>query len=414
MRGSVKQRTKGSWELKFDIARDENGRRQQRSKTVQGSKRKAEEELARVMAQVADGTYVDERRSGKKEMPADPEGLVTVEAFMWRWLADTKASVREAWYRRCGKIILNNISPKLGAIPLVELTSVQIRDWIDWSLEQGGMVREGRPVNSTHQSGKPLARQTVLHHSRILRQALDVAVQWDLIQKNPARLVKLPRPMKTEMVALNEEQVKVLLEVVEEALPFMWPIVVTAVHTGARRSELLALKWDDIDWDQKRVMICRSVEDSYGGTGPRGLKEPKSRSGRRSIPLSQVALEALRRQKAIQAEQRLQYGPTWNNQGFVFTQKNGDMLKPDRISNLFFGLWRQPASRGWVAGLPRIRFHDLRHTFASLLLQQGVNVKVISTLLGHSSVSITLDRYSHLMKGMGEEAANEMDRLFGR
>lgn len=411
MRGSVRQRTKGSWEIKYDIGLDDKGVRQQRTRTVVGRKSDADIERTRILQEIARGTYVDKRRSDKTEPTAESEAPLTVEAFMRRWLADVRTSFRETWYWRCSKMIDNNIVPCLGAIPLAELTSVQIRDWIDWSLEQGGRVKKGRPVSAAHQPGEPLSRQTVLHHSRVLRQALDVAVKWELIAKNPTRLVKLPRPVQTEMTALNEEQVKLLLEVVEAVCPSMRPLVMLAVQTGARRSELIALKWEDIDWDQKRLMICRSVE--YGKAGKFTLKEPKTKAGRRNIPLSQFALDALRQQKGVQAEQRLRCGPAWKDHGFVFTQEDGGMLNPNRITSLFYQLWQRPTSSGWVAGVPRIRFHDLRHTFASLLLHKRLDIKLISTMLGHASVAITLDRYSHLMPGSDEQVAEAMDRMFG-
>lgn len=411
MRGSVKQRTKGSYELKFDIQRDEKGARQQRSKTVQGSKRKAEEELARILAQVADGTYVDERRQKKgKTTETVVEGPMTVEGLMRRFMAEQRETVGDAWNRRMEMIVRCHIVPALGSIPLTELTAVHVRDWIDAQLSGGGHVRKGRPLGSSHLPGKPLERQSVLHHSRLLRQALEMAIVWDLgITKNPAKAVKLPRPKQIEMVALTEEQVGILEEMVKDTL--LHPLVIMAVHTGARRAELVALKWEDVDWEGERIMIRRGVEKDKDRVLV--LKEPKTKAGKRSVTLSQVAQNTLRRQRGRQAEQRLAYGPTWKDGGFVFTRDDGTMMDPDRISTLYYRYWEHDSGKGWAAGLPRHRFHDLRHTFASLLLHKGLDIKLISTMLGHASVAITLDRYSHLMPGSGEKIAEAMDDMFG-
>lgn len=328
---------------------------------------------------------------------------------MARFMSDQRLTVGDAWNRRMRMITRCHINPTLGDIPLKDLTPVHIRDWIDAQLTGGGIVRDGRPKSSGHQPGNPLERQTVLHHSRLLRQALEKAVEWDLITKNPARAVKLPKPDDKEMVALTEEQVEVLLMMLKDS--WLYPLVVCGVHVGARRAELVAMKWEDFDWEAKRVLIRRSVEkDDQGNCNVKG---PKTKAGRRYVTLSNVVLTTLRYQKGKQAEQRLAYGPGWKDEGWVFTGDDGTMLDPDRISQHYYRFWEKPASKGFVMGLPRHRFHDLRHTFASLLLHQGLDIKLISTMMGHASVSITLDRYSHLMPGSGEKVADAMDRMFG-
>jgi integrase len=411
MRGSIKQRTKGSYELKYDIGYDENGVRQQRSRTIRGSKRKAEEEMARIEVQVADGTYVDERRQkkGKTNAQPVPEAPITVAGLMERFLSEQKETVGDSWNRRMRMITRCHINPTLGDIPLKDLTPVHIRDWIDAQLEGGGIVRQGRPKSSSHEPGEPLERQTVLHHSRLLRQALEMAVDWDLIQKNPAKTVKLPKPEEKEMVALTEEQVEILLMMVKDS--WLFPLVMMAVHVGARRSELVTMKWSDIDWEERRVLIQRSAEKDDDGNYQ--IKGPKTKAGKRHVTLSKKVMDTLRKQKGLQAQQRLACGPTWKDEGWVFTNDDGTMLDPDRISQLYYRFWQQPASKGHVMGLPRHRFHDLRHTCVSLLLHQGLDIKLISTIIGHASVSITLDRYAHLMPGSGEKVAEAMDKMFG-
>ena len=398
MRGSVKQRVTGSWEIKWDLPRGDDGKRRQRTKTMAGRKSDAERELARIMAAVADGTYVDEK--AVKGAPAVViEGPVLVEQHLLRWLQTMESVVSRSAFRRYQDCIEDHIVPGLGKIPLVELTPHKVHDWLLWS-EQHGRKR------GVHKSGSDsmLSRQSVYHNGRTLRQALDMAVEWGLIAKNPVQSIKLPRPQRVEMIALLEPEVKTLIAFTQGK--WYHHIIVVAVMTGLRRSEMLALKWDDINMEEGRISLCRSLEKDE--TGVICCKEPKTRAGRRSVPINKTVITSLIQHKGLQAAQKLRCGPAYQDGGWVFPRENGTLLNPDTVSQAFIRLWNGPNP----VPIRKCRFHDLRHTFCSHMLAQGEHIKVVSSILGHASVAITLDRYGHLIPGQVAEATGRLDELF--
>jgi len=177
-----------------------------------------------------------------------------------------------------------------------------------------------------------------------------------------------------------------------------------AVHTGMRRGELLGLKWGDVDLDGQTVRIRRTL--TRKGTGY-VLGDPKTKGSRRTVRLTQRAAEALKSHRVRQAEEKLRAGALYQDQGLVFAEERGGIINPSNLRNRSF----VPLLRR--ADLPRITFHDLRHTCASLLFQKNVHPKFVQELLGHASVAITLDTYSHMLPGMGGETADAMDEALG-
>ena len=397
MRGSVSQRIKGGgWEIKFDLPRGEDGKRRQRTRTYP-TKRLAERELARIQCEIAAGTYVDEREKKRSTASEDtlPAVDLTLTGQLNRWLRTVQNSVRVSTYQRYEEIVKKHLIPKLGNVPLSDLTTPMIIDWQEAQLHHGRSRQGGV-------RGSGLSRQTVKHHVRVLRQALKKAVEWDLITKNPADAVVLPKPSRNEMVALTEEEVKLLFAAAEGTT--IYPMIVLLTLTGIRRGELLGLRWDDIDWDEKRLRISRSLTVVFGSALE--INDPKTPRSRRSVPLADFALTVLCRQRSQQAAMRLQMGPAFKDQGLIFCSADGSFFSPIALSHRFCRLIE-------ASGLRKCRLHDLRHTFASLMLQEGRDMKLVSTMLGHASVVITLDRYSHLMPGHDAGVAETMDRLFG-
>jgi len=246
---------------------------------------------------------------------------------------------------------------------------------------------------------KGLAAQTVKHHHRVLSQALKQAVRLGLIARNPAERVDPPRPARTEMKILVPAQTAALLAAAEHS--FVYVPIVLAVATGARRGEVPGLRWADVDLERATASIAQTLEE----TDRAGLafKPPKTERSRRLLALPPVAIDLLRHHRAPRAEERLQARRDWIDNGLVCRDALGRPLTPRRVSKAFLQVRRK-------LGLA-VRFHDLRHGYASILLAQDTHPKVVQEALGHASVSITLDVYSHLIPGMQQEAANRIDTV---
>jgi integrase len=237
-----------------------------------------------------------------------------------------------------------------------------------------------------------------IHH--VLHKALTQAMRWDLIPRNPADSVKAPTPTPKEMHPLSVLEARKLLEAARgDRLEALY---VLAIHTGMRRGELLGLKWGDVDLDDTfpTVRVRRTLTRKDTGYV---LGEPKTKKSRRTIRLTPQAVEALRRHLTSQMEHMEHLGDLYDDQGLIFTTEVGTLINPSNLRQRSF----MPLLER--AGLPQITFNDLRHTCASLLFQRNVHPKFVQELLGHASVAITLDTYSHMLPGMGSEAADAIE-----
>ncbi|MFQ5382815.1 MAG: site-specific integrase, partial [Dehalococcoidia bacterium] len=229
---------------------------------------------------------------------------------------------------------------------------------------------------------------------------LKQAVRWNLIPRNPVDGAEAPRPKRPELRTLTPDEVRKLLAFVEETPRFA--LYALAVTTGLRRGELLGLRWDDIDLDRGRLTVRRTLQQ-VKGRGQIPL-EPKTPRSRRTVALSALAVEALRRHERLQEEASRQAGSAWQDTGTVFATSVGTPFEGGVVSRTF-------QSDLSTAGLPRVRFHDLRHTCATLLLEGDTNPKVVQEMLGHSTIVLTLDVYSHVLPHMQERAATVFDRV---
>lgn len=377
MKGSLIQRGT-AWYAVVDLPRGADGKRKQKwHKLAARTKREAQQELAKLVADLARGTYVEPTR-------------LTVAEYLERWLADyAKPNVAPKTFERYEGIVRNHLVPALGSVPLAKLQPLHIQEYYSRALQSGR--RDRRPGN--------LSPTTVLHHHRLLREALGQAVRWQVIPRNPADAVEPPRPAAKELRVLTAEQVDRLLEVAK-GTPLSMAILL-AVATGMRRGEILALRWQDVDLEAGTISVRRALEQTRAGLR---FKEPKTAGSRRVVVLPTFAVEVLRRHRVVQAEQRLRAGPAWEDHDLVVTTPTGRPL----VNNLRRD-FRTLLAR---AGLPPVRFHDLRHSHATWLLAQGVHPKIVSERLGHSQVGITLNIYSHVLPAMQREAAEKLDRLF--
>lgn len=234
---------------------------------------------------------------------------------------------------------------------------------------------------------------------RIVTHALKDAVSWGLLARNPATHVDPPRVARPEMQVWTQKEVqRFLISVADERLYALWAVLLA---TGLRRGEALGLRWDDVDLDRRRLSIQRDVTVvDYEIV----VSEPKPARGRRSVSIDPTTAAVLVGHRKRQLEDRLAWGPAWQDSGHVFTTEDGRVLHPQRVTQVF----KRLASE---AGLPPIRLHGLRHTAATLALTAGIHPKVVSERLGHATVAITLDTYSHVGEGLQEEAASKVAGL---
>lgn len=291
-------------------------------------------------------------------------------------------------YRVCVK---HRIVPALGSTPLVKLTVAQLQGFYMGLLT--AKRADGRPGT--------LSPRTVRLTHTVLREALQHAVEWGMIVRNVADATKPPRAVRPQVQVWDSDEVGQFLQAAatEEHNP-LWLV---AVMTGMRRGELLGLRWQDVDLTAGVLHVRHTLTVAKG---IRALTPPKTKSGRRTIPLPPSCLAALKAHRKVQAAARLA-ALEWADRDAVFTASNGGWLDPGNLSRAYDRLVV-------AAKVKRIRFHDLRHTSATLLLKQGVNPKVVSERLGHATISITLDTYSHVLPSMQREAADALETaLFG-
>jgi integrase len=310
----------------------------------------------------------------------DDEKL-TVSEFLGTWLSDcVKDTIRVSTFERYKSIANLHISPALGRLRLKALTPAHIQGFYRCKLDSG------------------LSSATVQKIHVVLHKALSQAVKWSLVPRNATEAATAPRPTPKEMRPLSAEEVRTLLEAAAgDRLEALW---VLAVHTGMRQGELLALKWTDVDLEAGKVSVRRTLTRE---SGHYTLGEPKTKKSRRTIKLTGAATEALRSHLSHQMADMDRLGDLYRDQGLVFTTDSGAMLNPSNIRNRNLRrLLRQ-------AELPAIRFHDLRHTCATLLLSKSVHPKIVQEMLGHATVAITLDTYSHVLPGIGDQAALAME-----
>jgi integrase len=337
---------------------------------ISGKKREeVRDKLAKALSQRADGLVFD-------------AGALTVGDYLDRWLADVRDTVRKSTHEGYEHAIGPHIKPALGRITLKDLNPAQIRWFYRDRLDSG------------------LAPATVHKQHIVLHKALKAAVAHGLIPRNGAAGLKLPRITREEIDPLTEEEARRLLETVRGAR--LEALYVLALSTGMRLGELLALKWEDVDLEGGRLRVRRTL--THAGKSF-VLGEPKTKNSRRTIRLAKGAISALKAHLSRQLEEMERMGSLYQPGGLIFATEDGTIVNPSNLRNRSF----RPLLKR--AGLPPIRFHDLRHTCATLLLSKSVNPKVVSEMLGHASISITLDIYSHLLPDMQEKAVEALEKI---
>ena len=332
----------------------------------------------------AHGKLQKAQRAATDNLPIAPARL-TLNQFLTRWLAESvKPSVRPRTYESYDQLVRLHLGPGLGRIRLGRLDAQTVQAFLNKKIDSG------------------LSPRTVQYLHATLRVALGQAERWGLVPRNVARNVKAPTVRPPQIEPFDSDEARRFLVAVNghrlEAL------FVTAIATGCRQGELFGLTWGDVDLEAGRLHVRHSL--SWSRTGQRAweLSEPKTARSRRALDLPAVAQTALQEHRVRQWEEQLKAGPLWEDHGFVFCTPIGRPLDGPNVTH---ALHRLLAS----AGLRRQRFHDLRHAAASLLLAQGLSLREIMELLGHSQIALTANLYTHLQPAMRMEAASRMDAV---
>jgi len=377
MKGHIRKRSKDSWTIVVDLGLKANGKRNQKWKSTKGTKKEAETLLARILTELEDGIYIEPSKT-------------SVSEYLTKWLCSIDATLSAKTYERYEEIINNHFIPHIGHHKLNKLRPLHIETHYSEMLINGRIDGKGG-----------LSKRTVLHHHRVLKKALSKAVKWQYLASNPCDAVDPPKPEKKDIQTLTVEETQQFLEKAQGSVIYL-PILL-AVTTGIRLGELCGLRWLDIDLENKRLSIRQVMCESrrYGVI----IKEPKTKNSKRSITLPKTTVEAVRRHKADLSKLRLQLGVGLKKEDLIFEKIPGDILTPTRVSSAYN--WFIKKNK-----LKRVSFHALRHTHATHLLECNIHPKVVSERLGHATIGITLDVYSHVLPNMQEEAADKIDELF--
>ncbi len=336
---AIRRRGTKAWYVTVDLGRDpKNGKRRQAFATCR-TKKEAGREEARLRQEAATGVALEPTK-------------ITLAKYLVRWLDDMEPNLARNTFKRYAGFIDNQVIPRLGTARLTNIRPIHIQQ-LHTELRQSGRMN-GRGG---------LAPKTTLQIHRILSEALKHAVGLQLIPQNPCQLVKAPQVRRTEFATPAPDEARRLTSAAAADDSVYGDLVILALHTGMRMGELLGLKWDDIDLDEGRLAVRRALQHVHGDGFL--FQQPKTPKSRRTVPSGAIAVESLKRQRRRQVEDRLQLGPDYKEPDLVFASGVGTPIFPGNIRRAFDRLLR-------VADAPRIRFHDLRHTHASLMLAQSV------------------------------------------
>jgi integrase len=363
--GSIFQRSNGRWVAMLSLAAG------QRKSFYGRTRQEVQRKLAAAQRDVEMGIPVISDRQ-------------TLAQYLLGWLETTKPTIEFSSWNRNRQYVELHIIPQVGQIRLRELTAQQVQQLYTNRINAG------------------LSSSTVRHLHATLHKALKDAERLGLVVRNVCKLVNAPRMAETEIHPLSPPQAQVLLRTVAGGP--IEPLYVTALATGMRLSELLGLFWADVDLDARPTAVIRVRRQLKRVAGAWAWMEPKTKRSRRQIALPESVAGVLRRHQLRQAAERQRLGSLWEDNDLVFCTQMGRPLMPGNVYRQLMRVLKR-------AGLPHIRFHDLRHTAATLLLSARVNPKVVSEMLGHASTTITLDIYSHVLPDMQQDAAEAMGHL---
>lgn len=360
--GSVYRKGDG-WEAAVTY---QGRRRSARAATALQARTKLRELLTRAEAQ----TFVEDER-------------LTVEKYLDYWLSVVATTVRPSTHKRYGEYVRVHAVPHIGTLRLRDLRATHLQQLYAVRLASGA------------------SPSTVRHLHAVLRRALTMAERWEQVSRNVARQATPPTVPRFAIKPLDAAEVRRLLSAAAQSR--FEAAIYLAVLTGLRLGELLTLRWADLELEGKAVVRVRGSLQRV--RGELMLVEPKTRESVRDVALGHLGVDALRRHRARQAEERLAAGPAWEDHGLAFPNARGRPMAPDYFVR---GEFRRVVAQ---AGLPRMRFHDLRHTFATLQLDNRQPLKVVSEMMGHTRIGVTQDLYTHVSAQLQRGAAAALDAL---
>jgi len=370
-RGHVVKRYKNSYSIILNLGTDPTtGKRKQQWISYKGTKKDAEKRLSELLHQLDTGTFIKPEKT-------------TLGEFLERWLNDYRHNISPRTAEGYEHIVRHYIITSLGRITLTQLKPEHLQRYYSEALSHG------------------LSAQTVRHHHTVLHKALQTAVGYGELARNVADAVSLPKVQRTEMHIWEEDDILHFLEIAK-GTPY-YALFYTALFTGMRRSELLALRWQDVDVVQSQIYVSRSLHCLKGGSVI--FSPTKTPKGRRAISLPPSATITLRKYQEEQKLERVILGAPLKDSDLVFSHPDGNPLLPNTVTHAWIALVRR-------SGLNPIRLHDARHSHASLMLKQGIHPKVVQERLGHANITVTLDTYSHVTPGLQEAAAKLFDEAF--
>lgn len=387
--GSIFQRTDGRWCCQI---------------TIEGKPRCFYGKSAQEVKDKRD-TALDQASKGILPEP----NKVTVEQWLKTWMEEYKKdNLKPTTYHSYDQLIKLHINPKIGDKKVKDLKPSHIQKLINDCYRTGRIKKKTTGKEQDKKKDKPnkpskpagLSGRTVKYIHGILLQALDQAIKERLIAYNPASKdnINLPRHEKPEIQPLYTEQAREFLQAIKDN--WLYPLYLTDISTGLRRGELLGLKWQDIDFNNNTATIKRSLIQVGGKVK---LQESvKTKKSKRIVSLTDDVVSELKSLKARQAQDKLLIGEFYHKDDYVFCWQDGRPLRPDYVYHHFKKLLEQ-------CKLPESRFHDLRHSFATIMLEQGVDLETVSTMLGHNSLAITADIYTHVRQEIQTTAANKLN-----
>ena len=391
MAGSIEKRGKNSYRLSCLAGYNLQGKPIKKTKTVHGTKKEAEIELAKFVADVQNGMVIE----GKS---------LKFSEFTEIWKRDYGSKeLAPSTYKRYCRMLETRLLPYFGHFYVNKIKPTDIMQFYDLLSKDTQLVR--KKDNDGNKTLKPLSGKTILEHHRLLRAMLHKAVYWQVIVSNPAERVQPPKAKKPKRKYYDDDQCKILLENLEqldeEQIKYKTAIILT-VFTGVRLGELMGLEWNDIDFRNGIVSINRSSQ-YLADTGV-FTKVPKTESSIREIAIPDFVISLIEEYKLWYEEQKSLYGELWINSNRLFVQADGKPMHPSTISKWFVKFIGQ-------IGLPVINFHGLRHTNATLLIAQNIDVAVVAARLGHAQITTTFNFYVHPIIAHNKKAGFALENL---
>ena len=363
------------WQITAELPRDPiTGKRNRVFRTVHGTKKEAEQAKRELMAELEKGCYIADNN-------------ISITEWMQTWLdVYITPNVSPTTLSGYNGMIRRYINPLIGNLPVQSLTTLAIQSWVN-------------SLKVSPSSGKPMSAKTIKHTFHVLKGAMDKAVLAGIIPRSPCTGVMLPKGKKKPAVVYNEQDIKKLISFAKGTE--MELVIDMELCMGFRRGELLGLQWCDVDWEKNQIHVCRN---RVVVNGKSHLKDPKTEAGNRILDVPEMLMRKLKRHRLTCMERQIELGSNYTLTDFIIVHPDGKPIYPEYLSQMLTKLQEK-------ANLPKCRFHDLRHLCASIMLKQGVDVKVAQERLGHADISTTLNIYSHVLPSSAREAAEKIGAM---